>query len=50
VSPAYPARLRQRRLTKPDGEAILLGELVELALGNGELDGIVLVDIRRLVL
>jgi hypothetical protein len=42
--------LRQRRLTKLDGEAIPLGELVQLALGNGELDGLVVVEIRRLVL
>jgi hypothetical protein len=42
--------LRQRRLAELDGEAIPLVELVELALGNGEPDGLALVEIRQLVL
>jgi hypothetical protein len=35
---------------KLDGEAIPLGELVEFALVNCELDGLIVVEIRQLVL
>jgi hypothetical protein len=40
----------QSRLAKLYGEAIPMDELVKLSLRNGKLDGLFLVEIRRLVL